>query len=110
MRRIPIVDDEPSIAVMRQLVLQTADTEVRCASNGKLALDVLNRFAPDVILTDFMMPGMEGREFIEAVRRTENLRHVRIIVMTSVPEAAARRCSQETILAKPVDVDNLCTS
>ena len=107
MSRILIVDDEPSIAEMLQIVFRTVEADVRCASNGKLALEVLKEFAPDLILTDFMMPVMDGCEFVDAIRRSADLRLLRVIIMTSVPEAAARRCNHETIIAKPVDVDKL---
>jgi two-component system, OmpR family, response regulator VicR len=105
--RILIVEDEPSIAEMLQLAFEMVDSEVRCASNGKLALAVLDQFTPDLILTDYMMPVMDGCEFVEVIRRSATLRHVRVIVMTAVPEAAARHCHQETILAKPVDIEML---
>jgi two-component system, OmpR family, response regulator VicR len=106
--RLLIVDDEPSITDMLQLVCQLADVEVRCAANGRSALEILNDFAPDLVLTDFMMPVMDGIEFVEAIRRSAALRHLRVIIMTAVPEAAARRCKEdETIIQKPIDVDYL---
>jgi two-component system, OmpR family, response regulator VicR len=107
MSRLLIVDDEPSITDMLEAVCRLADVEVRSASNGRSALEILEEFIPDLVLTDFMMPIMNGCEFVKAIRRSATLRHLRVIVMTSVPEAAGRQCGDERIVAKPIDIDEL---
>jgi two-component system, OmpR family, response regulator VicR len=107
MSRLLIVDDEPSITDMLQVVCQLANVEVRCASNGRSALEILEEFTPDLVLTDFMMPVMNGCEFVQAIRQSATLQHLRVIVMTSVPEAAARQFKGERIVAKPIDIDEL---
>ena len=107
MSRVLIVEDEPSIAEMLQLVCDLAGADARVAANGRAALDTLMGFMPDLILTDFMMPVMDGCEFVNIMRKDPAFSHVPVIVMTSAPEAAARRCEGETIVAKPIDIDDL---
>jgi CheY-like chemotaxis protein len=92
---------------MLEVVCQLAGVEVRCASNGRSALDILEEFVPDLVLTDFMMPVMNGGEFVKAIRQSATLQHLRVIIMTSVPEAAARQCEDERVVAKPVDIDEV---
>jgi two-component system, OmpR family, response regulator VicR len=105
--RLLVVDDEPSITDMLEVVCQLAGVEVRCASNGRSALDILDEFVPDLVLTDFMMPIMDGCEFVKAIRQNPARQHVRVIIMTSVPEVAARRCKGESVVAKPIDIDEV---
>lgn len=68
MPRILIVDDEPLVARALMRLLTRAGFEVLVASSGPDALGKLGAFAADVVLTDYRMPGMNGRELLEQVR------------------------------------------
>jgi CheY-like chemotaxis protein len=59
-RRILSVDDEPGILVSRQLILETAGYEVLSAADGEQALHFFEAHAVDLVLLDYLMPGMNG--------------------------------------------------
>jgi two-component system, OmpR family, response regulator VicR len=79
MTRVLVVDDEPQIASALRRLLRRADYEVSCAHSGAEALQLLQTFAADVVLSDFRMPGMTGAELFREVKRTHPL-SLRLII------------------------------
>lgn len=67
--RILVVDDEPSIRSISELLLVKKGYEVRTAGDGFEALVKLRRALPDVIISDLTMPNMSGFELLSVVRR-----------------------------------------
>ena len=103
MARVLLVEDEFLIASMLEAALEAAGHEVRQAGNGRRALEVLRGFRPDVVVTDYMMPRMDGAELIRRIRGTPELDGVHVIVMTALPEGtlAAQRLPYDAYLGKP---------
>ena len=79
MTRVLIVDDEPQVVNALRRLLRRADYEVQCAHSGPEALQQLQGFAADVVLSDFRMPGMTGAELFREVKRTHPL-SLRLII------------------------------
>jgi CheY-like chemotaxis protein len=93
-RTVLVVDDEWAIADWLQALLADEGYQVFVASNGKEALKILSTQAVDLIITDFMMPIMDGPALIRAVADNTAIRHLPIIVMSSLQEAVVReRCA-----------------
>jgi len=63
-----VVDDEPTIGEVVSAYLQRAGYETRVASDGFAALDAVNERAPDLIVLDLMLPGLDGLEVMRRVR------------------------------------------
>lgn len=108
MRRILIVDDEAPVARALMRLLRRAGFEVEVASDGADALGKLAGFDADVVLTDYRMPGMSGRELLERVRarglhaaRVVLSGHVELDALTEDPEL----CHE--VLNKPWEDDRL---
>lgn len=79
---ILIVDDVASnIHVIREAVRGLG--EVRFATSGKAALEIAQKNAPDVILLDIEMPGMDGYEVCKAIKASPRLRDIPVIFVTS---------------------------
>lgn len=70
MKRILVVDDERQITRMLRTALQSSGYEVAVAQNGLEALQRIREQAPDLIITDLVMPEMNGVELTQAVRKT----------------------------------------
>ena len=82
-KEILIVDDEPSIVVPIQFLMEQQGYRVIVAENGHDALDLIYKYKPDLILLDIMLPGIDGYEVCEIVRLNPKLRDVKIIFLTA---------------------------
>jgi CheY-like chemotaxis protein len=99
---ILIVDDEFGLAEMLRDMLRDSGFEVTLAINGRLALEILKEGKVDLVLTDMMMPVMDGAELAAAMRGDENYRDTPIIMMTSLPTALPKgRRLFDAVLRKP---------
>ena len=82
-KEILIVDDEPSIVVPIQFLMEQQGYSVLVAENGEDALDVIYKYKPDLILLDIMLPRIDGYEVCEIVRLNPEYRNVKIIFLTA---------------------------
>ena len=93
MRTILVVEDEWAIADWLDALLVEEGYHVVVASNGKRAVEILRDQKPDLILTDFMMPIMDGPALLQAIAADAAMAGVPIVVMSSLPEATVvERC------------------
>ena len=102
-----IVDDDPNIREILQMVLQDEDFAVTTAPNGREALERIAEDRPDVILLDLNMPVMDGWA-LHARVRDEGL-GIPVVFMTAGRRACeeAARCGAEGYLPKPFGIDEL---
>ncbi|MBI2388949.1 MAG: sigma-54-dependent Fis family transcriptional regulator [Deltaproteobacteria bacterium] len=68
MRRVLVVDDEENLRLVLRTLLRRAGYEVETASTGEEALDKVESFGPDVVLTDVRMPKMSGLDLLSALK------------------------------------------
>lgn len=69
MQRILIAEDDPVLSMIYEITLAEAGFEVLLCQDGQEAFEVLESFAPDLVITDHAMPRMSGGELVSAVRR-----------------------------------------
>ena len=98
-----IVDDEFGLADITADLLREAGYEVRLAINGKLGLDSLAAHPADLVLTDLMMPVMDGPEMIRRMRADPRFAAIPAVLMTALPEAipAGDPAPHDAVLIKP---------
>ena len=107
-RSILIVDDEFGLAEMLREMLRDSGFQVTLAINGLLALEILEEGQADLVLTDMMMPVMDGAELAAAMRKDARHRDTPIIMMTSLPTASPRSdVLFDAVLRKPFTPDLL---
>ena len=82
-KEILIVDDEPSIVVPIQFLMEQQGYSVLVAQNGEDALDAIYKYKPDLILLDIMLPRIDGYEVCEIVRLNPKYRDIKIIFLTA---------------------------
>ncbi len=105
---ILIVEDEYGLAELLRDLLAELGYEVSLAINGQLALEVLRERRIDLVLTDAMMPVMDGAELARAMRADERHRRIPIVMMTSLRAAVpATPGLYEAVLRKPFTPDAL---
>lgn len=85
MTRILVVDDDDAVRGVLKILLQRAGYEVLVASNGLLALDVVNAHKVDFVLLDIEMPEMNGFDFCGMLRADPLLRNLPVVMMTGRP-------------------------
>ena len=106
---VQIVDDnDTNLMLFEQLALRVAaDVEVATFADPLAALDACRAGVPDMIVVDYMMPGMDGHQYVEAVRKLAGFRDVPIVMVTAAAERSVRQKALELgvtdFLAKPVD-------
>jgi len=108
-KHILIVDDEFTSAEVLAVVLRDDGFRVTVASNGRQALDRLEEASPDLIVTDLMMPVMNGVEMARAVRARPRFARVPILLISSVAESAlgGQPAAHDGFLRKPFGLDAL---
>jgi two-component system phosphate regulon response regulator PhoB len=81
--KVLVVDDEEAILDMTRFALEQADMEAHTASNAYEALLCINDDRPDIILMDWMMPGVSGIELTRRLRKEPNTEDIPIIMLTA---------------------------
>ena len=100
------VDDSPENLDVLKSLLTPAFT-VKAAINGIMALKIAGKSAPDAILLDVRMPGMDGFEVCRKLKQERNTRDIPVVFVTGEDNAAMYAMTQELgavgVLIKPVD-------
>jgi len=76
LKRVLVVDDEVNILTSLKGVLADEGFVVETATNGKSALQCMEKFAPDIILLDIWMPGEDGLKVLEKIKKLDPLAEV----------------------------------
>jgi PAS domain S-box-containing protein len=109
--QILVVEDSPTQAMLLQHLLEKNGYEAVVASSGKQALDVLESFRPALIISDIVMPEMDGFEMSKAIKGDARLRSIPVILLTALsdPEDVIRGMEAlvDFYLTKPYDEDFL---
>ena len=110
-RRILLVEDNMDAAESLKLLLQQLGHEVQVVHDGLQAVDAARSFAPDVILLDIGLPGMDGYQVASALRAIPETRSARLIAVSGYGQAKDRQLSADAgfhiHLVKPVDPSRL---
>jgi CheY-like chemotaxis protein len=108
-KTILIVDDEFGILEVLESILDDAGFKVMSAVNGQDALARLKKTVPDLVIVDFMMPLLDGAGVIKAMRASEKLRAVPVILASALPERTiSERCTgYQAFLRKPFKIERL---
>jgi CheY-like chemotaxis protein len=109
--RVLIVDDDPATRLLYALNLQLEGLVVLEAADGRSGLARAREERPDLVLTDVMMPGLDGFQLAEALRGDKRTRRIPFIFLsgetTAGHEARARELGALAYVTKPFDVHAL---
>ena len=109
MPRVLLVEDEEGAAEVLAAILELEGFDVALAANGKRAIELLEEVQPVLIITDYMMPNMNGVEMAKAIRSMPEYAAVPILMTSGVPEAAVREDASmlSAFLRKPFQIEAL---
>ncbi|HCI45619.1 MAG TPA: diguanylate cyclase response regulator [Candidatus Omnitrophica bacterium] len=108
--RVLTVDDDPDILDVLNLTL-SGHYQVFQANDGKAGLELVLQKMPDLVICDYMMPVMNGRELCKTLKKDILLRHIPVIMLTGKGEVQDRisgiEAGADDYMIKPFDPDEL---
>lgn len=110
-KRILVVDDEFSIVETLGEILGWEGYVTAAARDGRAGLEMYDQFRPDVVIVDFMMPGMNGLEMIAVLRARPGGDRIPIVLMTAaVSQLAGEAQTWNGLLRKPFELPVLLST
>ena len=110
-QRVLIVDDSPTQAKQLELLLHAAGFAIETVPDGEAALEALERESFHVVLSDVLMPGMDGYELCRMIKESPRYGHVPVILLTNLKEAddimKGLAAGADNFITKPYEVDSL---
>lgn len=108
LQRVMYVEDEDDIRIIAEMALgDVGGLEVMTCASGASALEAVAGFAPQLVVLDVMMPGMDGPAVLERLKERTDTRHLPVVFMTAKvqPAEVARLKSlgAADVVAKPFD-------
>jgi DNA-binding response OmpR family regulator len=108
--RILVVDDDPHVRSVVRMTLEAEGYAVDCANDGYAALRAVESAAPDCVVLDVMMPGMDGHAVLNRIRAGERGSLPVVMLTAAASDEQAWQAWTEGVdyfLAKPFDGDEL---
>ncbi|MBI5473533.1 MAG: response regulator [Ignavibacteriae bacterium] len=106
-----IVDDEPSLLVATQAGLQLRGFRVEAAEGAEAAMNAIKSLKPSIVVSDLVMPGTNGFELFQEVRKQADFRSLPFVFLTGIDDYYAKKFGKEiggaAYITKPVDLDEL---
>ncbi len=112
-KKILVVEDDNSLSMLLRLIMKFQQEEwlLSSAANGLEALSQVEKFQPDLVLLDIMMPEMDGLEFARRVRADERWANMTIVVLSALSDPNTKRKAREIGVqeywTKPISPDEL---
>jgi two-component system response regulator (stage 0 sporulation protein F) len=108
-KKVLIVDDQNGIRILLVEVFSVEGYDTFQASNGKIALEIVHKEKPDLVLLDMKIPGMDGLEILKHIKQIDE--SIKVIMMTAYGELdMIKEASDLGALmhfTKPFDIDEL---
>jgi DNA-binding response OmpR family regulator len=102
-----VVDDSPDMRALIGDVLTEEGLEVLVAASGDRALSVMDERRPDLVITDLLMPGMDGFTLRGEMLHRADLAQVPVIVLSAFWQRPSETLDVVDVIAKPLDLDRL---
>lgn len=114
MKRILVIEDEADIRESLVEILQLNGYEVMSACNGKVGMVMLSVYQPDLVISDIMMPELNGIEFLSLINKQRSIYSTHCIILSAVTDKDILRKAAEfgavDILQKPFKMSKLMSA
>lgn len=110
MKKVLLLDDNDDAVVLQTAILESDGFSVVSAINGLDGLDKLKTFHPDIIVSDVLMPEMDGFEFCRTVKSDDNLKDIPVVFYSAQytdkeDKALAQEVGAVGFIYKPIEMD-----
>jgi len=106
-----LVDDEQSLLKATSIGLKDRGFKVHTAESGESAIKAIRSLRPSIVVSDLAMPGMNGFELFQEVRKSVEYESLPFVFLTAVDDFYAKKFGRElggaAYITKPVDLDEL---
>ena len=114
LKRVLYAEDEPDVQTVVEITVQAmGDFDIKICDNGKLLLDCVEEYNPDLIILDVMMPEMDGPTTFTNLQSNEKTKNIPVIFMTAKAQVHEVQLFKETgvigVITKPFDPILLCS-
>lgn len=114
MAKVMIVEDEPDLNEMINLMMKKEGFETEAAKDGQEFLDKIDRFKPDLVTLDVMMPGLTTKEIMEKLKEKDVNPKIILLTVVRFSDDEKKRIYQMgnivDYVKKPFDFDDLTTA
>jgi len=107
MAKILVVDDEEPILSIVAEVIEEMGHQVLRAMNGREALSLIVPSQPDMVLSDVMMPYLNGFDLCRAIKNDESTRHIVVVLMSAVPADRGQAVGANGFVHKPFSLEEI---
>ena len=107
MERILVADDEADIRQIMKGIIAKEGYEVILAEDGTKALEVAQKEKPDLIMLDFLMPGLNGIEVCKALKKEESTKDIPVIIVTAYPNQKEEALNSGAVDFMSKEADNI---
>jgi two-component system phosphate regulon response regulator PhoB len=108
-KTILVIEDDNAISEIIKTILSLNQFEVIGLENGDNILNVVGDHNPDLILTDYMLPGITGGRICQLIKENDRTSHIPVILMSAYHKKAMSvlNFKYDAFLPKPFDIDKL---
>lgn len=110
---ILIVEDEPELRSFLKESLRESFKNIYTAEDGVNALEIINQYQPDLVVSDVMMPRMDGFELCKRIKESIDISHIPVILLTARNDSESTslgyKLGADAYLSKPFDIEFLQT-
>ena len=110
-QQLLLVDDEPGLREAVQAYLEESEFNVKAASNAQEGWELLQKTLPDLVITDIMMPQVDGYQFLQQMREDPRFQALPVVFLTARGMTSDRiqgyQAGCDAYISKPFDPDEL---
>lgn len=107
MKKVLIVDDEPEMVALVALVLDGLDVTLLTAYDGERALEIAREEQPQLIVSDVMMPRLDGWELCRRVKSDPATAGAWVVLMSAMRSLNAGGCRADALISKPFNIEEM---
>ncbi|HZU75766.1 MAG TPA: response regulator [Dehalococcoidia bacterium] len=107
MARVLVVDDEEPILSIVAEVVEDMGHQVLRAVNGREALQVIRATPPEIVLSDVMMPFLNGLDLCRTIKADPATKHIVVVLMSAVPADRGQAVDADGFVHKPFSLEDV---